>query len=104
NRLGGLALSDPPEANGHADATAGELPRPSAPPQAVGPEPLLVDLVTLCHLLGVSYRTGKRMVADRAIPGIVRPYGRAVRFELAAVRRWIEKGCPRQTGPRRRAR
>jgi excisionase family DNA binding protein len=91
--------------NGHGrEETPAPAPRvdtPGAGTFVTVIEPLLVDLDALCRLLSVSRRTGKRMVAENAIPGIVRPFGRTVRFELAAVKAWIAKGCPKVRAPRR---
>lgn len=58
--------------------------------------PRLLTTEQLAALLGVHPRTVKRMVAERAVPGIVRPYGRMVRFDRVAVESWIARGCPRR--------
>jgi excisionase family DNA binding protein len=100
-RINLLSTNDSP--HGTAAAPAGGqvealVSVPKTVPLVTVIEPLLIDLDTLCRLLSVSRRTGKRMVAEGAIPGICRPFGRSVRFELAAVRAWISKGCPRVKG------
>lgn len=64
----------------------------------------LVDMNQLAELTAFSTRTIKRMLAMNEIPGVVRLQGgsvkRAVRFRASEVLRWIEAGCPRQSGRR----
>jgi excisionase family DNA binding protein len=106
-----MRSNDLPNSNGTPDGTAaiadvparGHAEAPASVPLVTVIEPLLIDLDTLCRLMSVSRRTGKRMVAQNAVPGICRPFGRSVRFELAAVRAWISKGCPRVKGRCKRA-
>lgn len=103
--------------NGTAGIPALTLPADTPPAPAIGegraaltpvhvrqPEPLLIDQAGLAQLLALSGRTIKRMVAAGVIPGTVRPFGRTVRFELAAVRSWIARGCPqpKATKPKKR--
>lgn len=62
----------------------------SAPPAV---EALLGDTRTVATMTALSTRTIKRLVALGSIPGAVK-IGRALRFDLKQVRRWIERGCP----------
>lgn len=113
NRL----IDDTETKNGTAGILALTQPADTPPTPAIGegraaltpvsvhqPEPLLIDQAGLAQLLALSGRTIKRMVAAGAIPGLVRPFGRTVRFELAAVRSWIARGCPqlKPTKPKKR--
>ena len=51
--------------------------------------PELIDISTLAKLLGVGKRYVRRMIAERRVPTV--KVGRLVRFDLAEIRRWIEK-------------
>jgi excisionase family DNA binding protein len=44
--------------------------------------------------LAVSEKTIKRLAADNALPGICR-IGRSLRFNLDAVQKWLNAGCPK---------
>lgn len=73
-----------------------ETPKPRARGRRVtAADALLIDLRRLAELLSVSTRSAKRMVSDDAIPGVCRPYGRALRFRMADIQKWIQAGCPR---------
>jgi hypothetical protein len=54
---------------------------------------LMIDVRELARLTSLSVRTLRRMDSCQAIPGrvVVR---RRVLFQLAAVREWVEAGCP----------
>jgi excisionase family DNA binding protein len=66
-----------------------------AGPRAAALQPLLLTLEQAAALLALSVRTLKRMVRDGAVPGICRPFGRAVRLHRPTLERWLEEGCPR---------
>jgi excisionase family DNA binding protein len=86
--LTGRSIIAPTTANGSGQA---DYPAPPAP--AV--EALLWTLSHVAVATSLSSRTIKRLVAERAIPGIVR-VGRALRFDRRKVEEWISRGCPRQ--------
>lgn len=50
--------------------------------------PELVNIETVAHLLGVGERYVRRLVAERQIEVV--KVGRYVRFDLDAVRDWVE--------------
>jgi excisionase family DNA binding protein len=54
----------------------------------------LLTISQAAALLAISARTLKRAVADGAVPGVVRPYGRAVRLHRPTLERWVAEGCP----------
>jgi len=62
---------------------------------------LLARIDEFAAALSISVRSAKRIVAIDGCPGIVRPYGRAVRFDMAKVKKWIADGCPRHRGRRK---
>jgi len=50
--------------------------------------PELVDIETLASLLGVGERHVRWLIAERRIPYV--KWGHLIRFDLAAVRQWLE--------------
>ncbi len=50
--------------------------------------PELVDIETIASLLGVGERHVRRLVAERRIPYL--KWGHLIRFDLGAVREWLE--------------
>ncbi|HVS35312.1 MAG TPA: helix-turn-helix domain-containing protein [Gemmataceae bacterium] len=85
-----------------AESSNGASPPGRGPAAAL--EPLLVDLAGVARLLSLSRRTLKRMVAAGELPGVVRQH-RRVLVRYAALKKWVDDGCP-PVGPtsgRRRA-
>jgi excisionase family DNA binding protein len=78
-----------PSVNGHLRPEALN-PARIAPPQGA----LLLTGSQLATLLGFSPRTIKRMTAEGRLPGVVRPYGRSVRYCRRTIEDWIARGCP----------
>ena len=64
------------------------------PPEAQG---LLIDSRQATKLLNVSQRTLWRMHNEGEMPQPIR-IGRAVRWSLEALKKWIDDGCPRPNG------
>lgn len=62
-------------------------------------EPRLVDTRTLARLLGCSVRHLQRMTDSGKMPVPVH-LGAAVRWDLQAIERWIDQGCPETWGAR----
>ena len=82
-----MRTAEPPAApNGRAKA--------NGPEGCTGVLPLLLALPEVAELLSLSKRTVKRMTAEGAIPGVCRPYGRAVRYCRRTIEEWIGRGCP----------
>jgi excisionase family DNA binding protein len=77
--------------------TTPEVPRPPAAETVPAVLPLLLTREQVAALLGLSARTVKRMTAEGAIPGVRRPYGRAVRYSRVEIEAWVARGCPRLT-------
>jgi excisionase family DNA binding protein len=57
-------------------------------------EPWLLDSAQVCELLGVSPRWLRYAVQGGRVPGVVKLGPRAVRFDRAALRAWVDAGCP----------
>lgn len=59
-------------------------------------EPLLIDYKAVCRMLGIGQTLFYDLRASGKFP--IRPVrlGRAVRYNLREVERWIEAGCPAQ--------
>lgn len=55
---------------------------------------LLVTREELARMLGLSARTIKRMTSANSMPGIVRPFGRTVRYCRQTIEQWVRDGCP----------
>ena len=55
---------------------------------------LLVDMHTLCEMLGVSKRTVWRMQSAGELPKPVRLRG-AVRWQRCQIEQWVADGCPK---------
>ncbi len=62
-----------------------------------GDQGLLIDSRQAAKLLNVSPRTLWRMHNDGEMPQPIR-IGRAVRWSLEALKKWIADGCPRPNG------
>lgn len=58
---------------------------------------LLIDSRQAAKLLNVSPRTLWRMQNDGEMPQPIR-IGRAVRWSLKALKKWVDAGCPRPNG------
>lgn len=56
-------------------------------------EPWLLDSAQVCELLQVSARWLRYGVAAGRIPGVVRIGPKAVRFDRAVLREWVDGGC-----------
>jgi excisionase family DNA binding protein len=54
---------------------------------------LLIDSREAARLLNVSPRTLYQMYTDGTMPPPIR-IGRAIRFSLDALKKWVEAGCP----------
>ncbi len=57
-------------------------------------EPWLLDSSQVCELLQVSPRWLRYAVAAGRVPGVVRIGPKAVRFDRAVLREWVDSGCP----------
>ena len=57
-------------------------------------EPWLLDSSQVCELLGVSGRWLRYAVAAGRVPGVVRIGPKALRFDSAKLKAWVNSGCP----------
>ena len=56
-------------------------------------EPMLVDVKALARILSTSVRSVWRLNSGGKLPRSVR-VGRSVRWDVEALHKWIEVGCP----------
>ncbi len=56
-------------------------------------EPWLLDSGQVCELLGVSPRWLRYAVQGGRVPGVVRIGPKALRFDSAKLREWVDGGC-----------
>ena len=80
--------------NDPADTNSGST-RPAAEHRAV-----LIDADGVARMLGCSARHVRRMADAGRMPGSVK-LGGLTRWEVAAVERWVQVGCPRMNGKRK---